>query len=178
LSFLEVRCPEYRQKTRLKEGSDLSETRLSRKEDRLAPLVRMLREKPGRPIDIERLPRQVSPEREPKAFSKVFTTHQFTPDSLAKDKFSESDKIERVEGTLRGVTTQMENIAVEIARREFSLKHQLLHGSFEADIDRNLASRFNELVLHDGRSYRITITEVRQSDSGMNRCHFLVIPEE
>ena len=71
----------------------------------------------------------------------------------------------------------LDKIMVEFDTAEFSPRHKVLHGSFKADFDRPLVPSFYQLVLEDGRSYRIVIKGVHPRKEEV-LAHFLVVPED
>lgn len=71
----------------------------------------------------------------------------------------------------------LDKIEVEFNTAEFSPKHRVLHGSFKASFDRPLVPSFYQLVLEDGRSYRIVVKGV-QPRGEKALAHFLVVPED
>jgi len=68
---------------------------------------------------------------------------------------------------------------VELKTEEYSPKHKVLHGSFRLSPDTFLLPSFYQLVLEDGRSYRIVVKGIHQSGrEGKRLVRFLVVPEE
>jgi len=85
---------------------------------------------------------------------------------------------ETVSGTIKeNGKIILDKIMVELSTEEFSPKHKVLHGSFKAEFGRPLVPSFYELVLEDGRSYRIVIKGVHPRKEKV-LAHFLVVPEE
>ena len=60
---------------------------------------------------------------------------------------------------------------------ELSPKHKVVHGSFSAHLDTHLLPGFYQLLLEDGRSYRIVVKGVHPRREE-NLVRFLVVPEE
>ena len=71
----------------------------------------------------------------------------------------------------------LDKIMVELRTEKYSSKHKVLHGSFKAGFERPLLPSFYQLVLEDGRSYRIVIKGVHPRKEKV-LAHFLVVPED
>ncbi len=75
--------------------------------------------------------------------------------------------------------TIVDEVMVELKTTKFSPEHQILHGSLKLPSGTPLLPTFYQLVLEDGRSYRILVKGVHLSGRGEKRpVHFLVVPEE
>ncbi len=77
--------------------------------------------------------------------------------------------------------TIVDEVMVEFNTDEFSPKHKVLHGSFRLSPDTPLAPGFYQLLLKDGRSYRIVVKGIRRRGGKAPvpaLVRFLVVPEE
>ena len=71
----------------------------------------------------------------------------------------------------------LDKTEVLLNTEELSPKHRVLHGSFNAHLDRHLLPGFYQLLLKDGRSYRIVVRGVYPHRE-KKLVRFLVVPEE
>ena len=89
---------------------------------------------------------------------------------------------ETVSGTIKeNGKIILDEVMVELSTEKFSPKQKVLHGSFRLSLDTLLLPSFYQLVLEDGRSYRIVVKGVHRRGGKAPvpaLVRFLVVPEE